>query len=236
MEKKLYETLKGAFHAPPPERKAAFLRTHRRRELSSAELLLSQAGYVRWWTWALSAALFVILLLLAAGREPERVWISAALTPLLALIAIAEWGRSRRYGMEELELCCRMPTGAVLLARMASVGLLHLALLAVFTPMLAAKGEAGILRAGIYLLTPYLLTASLGMELSRRIRGQEGLLVCTAAAVLVCVLGVWALGTRRSLYQPEYLPLWQIALVLTLGASAWETVQCVKGTEELQWS
>ncbi len=236
MEKKLKTALDAAFAAPPPERKAAFLRVHRRRELDPAELLLTQAGYVRWWTWAGSAALFAVILLLAAGQESGTVWTASALTPLLALIAVAEWGRSRRYGMEELELACRMPLRSALLARMAAVGLLHFALLGLAAPILSLWGGGEMLQVGIYLLTPYLLTAAVGMELSRRVRGQEGLLACAAAAALVCAVGIWTRETAFDLYRTESASFRWAALALALAASAFEFVKTIKETEELRWN
>ena len=236
MDKKLKTALDATFAAPPPERKTAFLRVHRRRELGPAELLLTQAGYVRWWTWAGSVALFAVILFLAAGREPGTVWTASALTPLLALIAVAEWGRSRRYGMEELELSCRMPLRAALLAQMAAVGLLHLLLLGLAAPILALWGGGKMLQAGAYLLTPYLLTTAIGMEASRRVRGQEGLLACAAAAFLVCALGMCAWRTWPDMYHAENVSFWWAALALTLAASAFEFVKTVKETEELQWN
>ncbi len=236
MDKKLKTALDAAFAAPPPEGKAAFLRAHRRRELGPAELLLTQAGYVRWWTWAGSAALFAAILFLAAGQKPETVWAASALTPLLALLAVAEWGRSRRYSMEELELACRMPLRVALLARMAAVGLLHLLLLGLAAPVLALWGGGEMLQAGAYLLTPYLLTAAIGMEVSRRIRGQEGLLACAAAAFLVCALGMCAWRTWPDMYHAENVSFWWAALALTLAASAFEFVKTLKETEELRWN
>ena len=96
-------------------------------------------------------------------------------------MAVTENGRSRLYQMEELELACRMSRQSVILARMVVLGLFHLALLAGLTPSLAVWGTVGAARAGVYLLTPYLLTAALGMELSRRVRSRECLPVCGGA-------------------------------------------------------
>ncbi len=236
MDRKLKTALDAAFAAPPPERKASFLRAHRRRELGTVELILTQAGYVRWWTWAGSAALFAFILALASGREPGTVWTASALTPLLALIAAAEWGRSRRYGMEELELACRMPLRAALLSRMAAVGLFHFALLGLAAPVLALWGGAGVFETGASLLTPYLLTAAVGMELSRRVRGQWGLLACAAAAFMVCALGVLSRRARRNLIWAESGPVLWTALGLTLAAAALELIKTIKETEELRWN
>ena len=131
MDRKLQNELRAAFHAPAPERKAAFLKQHCRRELGRWELAAVQAGYIRWWVWGLSLGLFGAILW-AAGR-PYRAGLvcAAALTPFLALLAVAESGRARFYHMDELELACRVPRASVVLARMLVLGLFHLALLGV---------------------------------------------------------------------------------------------------------
>lgn len=56
-------------------------------------------------------------------------------------------------------------------------------------------------QVGVYLLTPYLLTAALGMELTRRIHGRDGMLACGAAAAAISVSGPLAVNIRPALYQ-----------------------------------
>ena len=169
---------------------------------------------------------------MAAWRDEPDLWSASALTPFLAVLAIAENGRSQLHRMEELELACRVPRRSAVLARMAALGLFHLILLGVLTPVLA--GFAGILRAGLYLLTPYLLTAALGLELTRRIRGRKGLLACGAAAALVSVLGTAGANMRPALYQR--LSLWTAALAAAAVAAAVEIALCIKEMEELRWN
>lgn len=236
MDKKMKQALKNAFHAPAPTRKAPFLKKYRRRELSRWDFLLTQAGYIRWWIWAVSVLMFGSVLWLSSGQESEKVWIAAALTPLLALLIVVENGKSRFYGMEELELSCRMPLRTVVLARMMILGLFHLLLLGVLIPVIAAWGAVGLFQAGLYLLTPYLLTTALGMELTRRCRGQEGLLACGGVTALVSTLG-WLAGTGPlKLYLPEYLPWWGGALTIVALATIIELVLKIREAEELQWN
>ena len=236
MDLKLKTALDAAFYAPPPERKTAFLRAHRSRELTDADLLLIQVRYVRWWMWAGSLVLFGLILWIGAKPEMGSVWMATDLVPLMALLAVSEWSRSRRYCMDELELSCRTPLRIVLMARMVSVGLFHLLLLGLSAPVLALWGGVGVLRAGLYLLTPYLFAAAIGMELSRRMQGKEGLLACIAATVLVCILGTWSQGIRPDLYQMESLPFWWTALLLTTAAFVLNVFKLMKGTGELQWN
>lgn len=222
MDKKRKQALKNAFHAPAPTGKAAFLKKYRRLELNRWDFLLIQAGYIRRWIWAVSVLLFGSALWLSLGQDSEKVWAAAALAPFLALLIVVENGKSRFYGMEELELSCRLPLRTVALARMALLGLFHLLLLGTLITVMAAWWAVGLLRAGLYLLTPYLLTAALGMELTRRCRGQEGLLACCGAAVLVSGAGMLLAYQRLALYQQSAMPLWGTALAAAAIAAAVE--------------
>lgn len=235
MDKKLKRALHQAYCAPAPVRKAAFLRRHRRRELGRWELAAIQAGYIRWWIWGLSLALFGLMLWVACPQtQGLGAWYASALTPFLAVLVAAESGRSRMYRMEELELACRMARQSILLARMVALGLFHLTLLAGLTPPLAVWGAAGLARTGVYLLTPYLLTAALGMELTRRIRGGECMLVCGGAAVLVSGLGILIVNRRLIGGLPEHFSLWVAALVVSTVAVGAEIVWSVQERSELQ--
>ncbi len=236
MDKKLKQALNYAYSAPAPAEKAAFLKRHRRRELGRWELVAVQTGYVRWWIWAASLALFGLILWAASRADRMGAWYAAAFTPFLALLVVMEHGRSRVYQMEELELVCRMAWQSVLLARMVVLGLFHLVLLAGLTPPLAAWGAAGMVRTGVYLLTPYLLTAALGMELTRRVRGRECLAACGGAAVLVSAAGMLMVNRRLVMGWPEHFPLWVGVLVLSAAAAGFEIAMNLNGTEELQWN
>lgn len=222
MDKKWKQALAAAYRAPEPMGKAAFLKRHRRRELGRRELVAIQVRYIRWWVWAASLALFGGILRMAAPVKGAGAWYAAAFTPFLALLVVMENGRAQVYQMEELELACRMARQSVILARMVVLGLFHLVLLAGLTPTLAAWGGAGMLRTGAYLLTPYLLTAALGMELTRRIRGRECLLACGGAAVLVSMLGVLLINWPMIFGVPGHFSLWVAALAVSLIATAVE--------------
>ena len=236
MDKKLKRALNDAYRAPPSAGKAAFLKQHRRRELGRWELIAVQAGYVRWWIWGGSLALFGLILWGLVGAGEGGLWCVAAVTPFLALLAVTENSRSRLYGMDELELACRMPWQSVLLTRMVVLGLFHLVLLAGLTPALAVWGGVGAARAGVYLLTPYLSTAALGMELTRRYRGREGLLACGGAAALVSGLGMLPTYLQTIIYRRENLPLWGLALAAATAATAVEINLNFRKMEELPWN
>ena len=236
MDRMLKQALDGAYRAPEPVGKAAFLKRHRRRELGRWELVGIQIRYIRWWVWAASLALFGGILWVAAPVTGVGAWYAAAFTPFLALLAVMENGRAQVCQMEELELACRVPRASVVLARMLALGLFHLALLGALTPALAVWGGLGTARAaGACLLTPYLCTAALGMELTRRFRGREGLLACGGGAALVSAMGTLSVYRLPTLYQPEGLPLWGLALAVSAFAAGAEIIMNMKGRGP-QWS
>ena len=236
MNKKYKQALSSAFYAPPPARKAAFLKQHRRRELGRWELIALQVRYIRWWVWLLSLVLSSFILMTVTLSAESTPWYIAALTPFLALLVITENGRAQLYQMDELELACRMSRQSVILARMVALGLFHLMLFGLLTPLLAVWSTVGAAQAGAYLLTPYLLTAALGMELTRRFRGREGLLACGSAAALVSGLGMLLVNTRPELYGPDSLRLWLAALCAAAAAAGAEVFINWNRTEEIQWN
>lgn len=236
MDKQLRRALEEAYRAPDPVKKSAFLKRHRRRELGRWELVGVQVGYVHWWVWGASLALFGLILWGVARTGAWGMWCASAFTPFLALLVVTESGRSRLYCMEELELACRMARQSVLMARMMALGLFHLALLTGLTPALAVWGGTGAVRAGVYLLTPYLFTAALGMEVSRRVRGRECLLACGGAAALVSAAGTLLAYQRPVLYQRTNLPVWAAALVLAVMAAAVEIKLNFNERSEVQWN
>lgn len=235
MDKKLKQALQEIYCAPAPEGKGTFLKRHRRRELGRWELLSVQVGYIRWWVWAVSMALFGAIFWTTVWAEGMGRWYAAAFTPFLALLVVMENGRAQVYQMEELELACRVPRAGVLLARMVGLGLFHLALLAALTPALAVWGSVSTVQAGVYLLTPYLSTAALGMELTRRVRGREGLVACGGAAAAVSAAGTLAANLRPELYRPGYLSLWGLALAAS-ALAAWMEIMLNLKERELQWN
>ena len=129
-----------------------------------------------------------------------------------------------------------MSRQSAILARMVAIGLFHLFLFTLLAPLLAAYRTVEAVQAGVYLLTPYFLTAALGLELSRRFRGRDGLLACSAVATAVSILGPLAETVRPALYQAENLVLWGTVLAAVILAAAAEFTLHIKRIGELQWN
>lgn len=221
---KLEQELQILFQAPAPQRREVFLAGRPRLSMSQSAFVLSQASYIHKWVWVLSVAVFGVLLGGAAQWQQETLWIAAGMMPFLALLSAQENMRSAMYNMTELELSTRFSMKSIVLARMGLLGSFHLLLLLSLLPLLVLYGQAGIVRTGVYLLVPYLMTTFFSMVRVRKIRGRESLYLCLGIAVMVS--GLQAVGNSvADWYRGELFPWWLLALALLLAGNAWEYYQ-----------
>lgn len=225
------EALRRAFAAPPPEGKPAFLDSLPRRQVGRLAFVALQARYIRKWVWFLFAAVLAVGLLAGRWAQQELLWWLSALTPFLATALTAELGRSAHYGMEELEMATRFSLRSVLLGRMAVLGLCGLTALGLLLALL--PNTAGLLRTGLHLLTPYLLSALLGLEIVRRFRGTEGFYGTLAAGVAVSAL---ALLAQLSQWGEPPLGWWLAAAAVLAVRSVWDCRKLLSQSEEHRWN
>ena len=234
--------LTAAFAPPPPLEADAFLRTLPRPKTGHFAFLLLQAGYIRKWIWAASAALFLAALYLACLLPADDVWLLSALLPFLALTAVAESARSGVYEMEELEMASRFSLKNIVLARMELLGLFHGIAFLILIP-LAARGvpEAALpaealLQSAACLLIPYLSACAFGLWITRKLRGKEGLYACLGESVLTAAA---PFSWHTSPVSPAYCGGTGPLLFLLTGLTALTVLEYrknLKETEELTWN
>jgi len=226
------ELLQQAFSVPAPKKKRAFLRTLPRQEVGLGNLLLSQAAYIRKWVWAMSLLLFGLVVLMAQYVELDVIWILSAIMPFAALLLIMEFAKSSAYCMTELEMTSRFSLRTILLARMVMLGAVQFVGFLLTVP---AVGKS-LLKNGVYLLVPYLLTALLGLVTVRRIHGKEGLFVCGSISAFICVLAPMSKHFVPMLYVQENRMLWVFAAVLLLAGFVKEYRISINHLEEFVWN
>ena len=216
MRREVREELKRVFEPPKPQGKRAFLRALAQPRISILRFALTQLGYIRRWSWAVSVMIF-------AGSVAASVWspsrilgIVSAFAPLLALTVVTESGRSESYEMAELEMATRFSLRSVLLARLGLLGLANLVMFFLLLPVVVWRQELGVLRAGLYILLPYLLTAFAGLWVLRRFRGREAVYCCVGVAACISFLAAMLFETVPRLYQPDMVSWW-LAGVLALS-------------------
>ncbi len=226
--KELRHLLKNAYSAPQPRGKEDFLRAHQRSEIGYWKLLTMQIRYMRPFVWLISIALFAMILILTEFLDWTRMWIASALTPFLALIVITVNSQSERYGMAEWELASRFSLQSITIARMLILGIFHLGLLAVLSPILAHSCSIGFMRTSVYLLVPYVASGTAGLALSRKFHGDETLYASALSAVILSFLFGLSGVFFPAAYKMGRFNIWIVLLAVLLAALLHEVHFSVK--------
>ena len=233
MKQNLKEELSNAFETPEPLRKKEFLKGLPKPGISMSEFIVSQIGYIRSWIWCVSVLVFGLSIGSAVLLSAKILWPISALTPLLALTIVTECGRSESYEMAELEIATRFSLKSVVIARLGILGVENLIFLFLMIPVGIWKHEFSPVRTGLYILSPYLLTAFTGMYIMRKFRGLEGTLLCAGIAGMISFSILLSQYSYPQIYQNENLVWWAVASLLLCIGTVNQTRQMINRTEEL---
>lgn len=232
ISKREKELLEQAFSVPAPKKKRAFLHTLPKQEAGLGALVLSQAAYIRKWVWAASLLVFGLVVFLAQYMELDIIWMLSAIMPFAALLIVMEFAKSSAYGMSELEMTSRFSLRTILMARMVMIGAVQLMGVLLTIPVAGPV----ILRSGVYLLVPYLLTAVLGLAAVRRLPGKEGMYVCGSISTLMCVICPLSEQFAPVLYEAQNFVIWVLAAVVLMVCLGKEYRKNINHLEEFIWN
>ena len=228
--------LKAAFEAPPPVEKEKFLREIERLQpkISHFDFVVSQISYIRKRIWILSAAVFMCAVY-GAFWARDTFWILCALIPFLAVSAVTENRRSMDYGMAEMEMVSRFSLKSVIFARMEILGIVHGFLLMILIPLASLHSVFSWFETGMYVFTPYLLAAALGLEITRRMHGREADYAGLGAALGVSVFyGIFSVTAMED-YGEDALFRWSAGVALLAVWTVRGYRKLIRETEEMTW-
>lgn len=238
-QKQLVQELKAFYQAPNPKERETFLRELGEPEISAVRFFLIQAGYIHKGVLAASVGVFALLVTLMEGArrlDEEMLWAVAACVPFLAMLAAAEGARSRRWGMDELELAAPFSLRAVWLARAGFLGILNLVCLLFGAPLIWGLGQGTAVQAGVFLLAPYLLSAFLNLWIQRKLKGRDALYTSVGVTAMVSSLGVIAYLTGMTAAKVTAAVPWELLLLVLAVLVGNEWRKTVKQTEEYTWN
>lgn len=225
-----------AFAPPEPLHKEDFLRHAPIQPVSTMAFILFQIRYIRRWVWGLDLILLCSALIGTFFLRWEMLYELSAMMPILALTMITESGRSEYYGMAEFEQSARFSLKSVVLARLGILGILNVLLFLCFTLVSNVTMNLSLIRTGVYLLCPYLITAFLCLWASRRFRAEEVLYLCVGITVMIC-LGVLMLQHfAAAVYGGEYFAWWLGVALLSGAGAVGECAGIIKHVEECVWN
>lgn len=231
------DELKQAFEAPMPLGKKKFIQQLDKPCMHFYEFLMVQIRYIRKWVWFISVFAFLASILGAAILPADALWIVSAFTPLLALAIISETGRSERYEMAELEMSTRFSLKSVTLARLGILGITNAILLGLMIPVGLWNNVLSPIAAGLYIVTPFLLTTFLGLHIVRSFREHKTMdAACIGAAIAVSFSVFFFHSTIPSIYQETYLVWWGAGALWLCTETGKLSIEMIKGMEELTWN
>lgn len=239
MRKDIKKFIDKAYEAPLPSRKREFLQELNYPKTRWSDFVISQFGYIQKKVWILSALLFFAVLFFKSVMNQGDIrllWAVSALIPFLALTTVMEATQSIYYGFAELQMTTRYNFQSVILVRMTILGIENLFLLCAFTPVITFQIEIGILKTGIYLLVPYLLTCCILFVFVNSLQTKNITFYCAVAAVTVSGMGIILSSMQSALYKDQYFILWLAALSVLLLCAVKNLRKLIKNMEELTWN
>lgn len=232
VNKKIKSLLVQEFQAPPPTKKEEFFCCVPFKRIRLCTFFLIQATYIQKWIWIFSAFLFFIALICSCTLERDILWEISAFMPILALSLITESGRSKRYGMEELEQSSRFSQKMVLLARLTILGIENLVLSCLIIPFVFQNSKFSLAQVGVFLLCPYLLTAFLGVTILRRVRGREADYLCIFIAFCISIGNTLLSQSYSYVYENIHLIWWFFSGIFFLVGTIYQYSQILKQEEK----
>lgn len=234
-EKEWREALSNAFETPKPLHKKEFLQKITPPGLHVSGFLLIQLRYIRRRFWIASGLVFAAALAGSFLLTFDMLWAISSFMPLLALITVTEMGRSEHYEMAELEMATCFSLKSVLLARLGILGFGNLSLFLLLLPVSLLGSRLCPTQAGLYILTPFLLTTFLCLCIVRRYRERDTIYLCAGISVFIGLFVYPLRLTIPRLYEEHSLRGWIILSGLLFFGIA-RQYQNLITQEELLWN
>lgn len=238
MNEKMKSALQKAFEAPVPDhqKKTLFLQRFPKSSISMGEFVLSQIAFIRKGIWVVSLLLFLVALYGEYVIKIQTLWVVSSFLPLVAMLTVSECVKSKFHGMEELEMATRFSLKSVISARLTILGVFDLLAFFILLPLCSVDEAASFFRTGVYLIVPYLLTATACLWITRRFRGTEGSYGCASVALLVGGANAGGHFFADFLYQAQYFGGWLILAFILIGTMIYEVRRIMKQSEVNKWN
>lgn len=241
MNKKLKSQIRSAFDTPTSTGKTEFLQTLNFPKASRLDFILVQIGYIRKRVWIISCLLLIGTLyglyIYSSNNTFSVIWVVSSLLPFVALVAITEISRSQTYNMAELEMSCKHSFSDVVLVRFGILGSFNFVIFSILLLSLIGKTDYNIIRLGMYLLTPFLLTTTLSLFTLDHLHSRETTYICGGISCFISLLNsLLTINKYNGIFTDKYLSFWSITFLILFLAVVKETIKFIKRTEELQWN
>ena len=217
-------------------RKNEFIKKYQRRELNYRELLRVQLQYMGAQLTAIFGYTLTMLLGTLANIDVDLAKIVAVFAPLAALFALTGLGKSKKYGMEEIEMSSRFSLRTITIIRLAIIGIAGLAIMLAASCALRAVTGMGLFVSFAAAGVPYLVTTFLCMLLIRRWHSPKNIYGCVVIAAGVSAAMFGGIDILEHCCAGLYRSVLSGVLLISVGLTAVEVCGYIRESEELQWN
>lgn len=239
MSKKINDAIRLAYKPPEPLEKGRFLAGFREAPIGHPEFVRRQFGFIKkriWFLYSLMFAATIFMGLQAGKNTTEALWWLSAALPFLSIFIVTELSRSISCNMAELEMSCRYSLADIAVARSFIMGLSQLISIAAFAAVFHKTSGIGILKTGVYLLSPYLLSLILSMAVLRRAVAREKLYLSVACCCFVSAACLWMKYNCPFVYETGYIRIWNAAFAVLAILTVYEFIILKKKLEDNEWN
>lgn len=233
MKRELREQLRQYYEAPSPAGKQEFLRKMHGPRRRTGAMLMVQLRYIPVSAWVLSTALFVLMLLSERLLFVYYAGTAYALVPFLSVTTISVSMRSGRYHMAELERTTLFSLGSVIMMRMLLLGAGNFLMLAAWAFFAGTSFFAAEL---MYILVPYMLTASGSLMVYRRYAQRDANYMSLVVSGGVAALELSAVHGAAFLFEDRYVGVWAAGCALLAVLFAVQIRKSAKSMEDMVWN
>lgn len=242
MNKKLKKELSIAFEPPKAMNKEEFLQTLDYPKITITEFLHIQMGYIRKRVWCIFFSLLVVAIACTSFIDKDNnivavIGMISAIVPFIALVMIIELARSSAFSMAELEMTTRFQLSDIVLARLGILGTVTIILFLLILPIISRTIGLGIVKTGIYILVPYLLTCIISLGIVSHTKGKDSAYYCGVSSVVVSAsICVFGFAKHTMMYSEKYYNIWVFIFVISIFIVMKQVKQFIRKTEELEWN
>ena len=213
------------FEAPEPQGKQQFLEkvshmhVQASKKTSIAYMAWVQFSYISKWLWVFSSFVFICIFISSRYIAEETLWFLSAAIPFIVTFSLSESMRSVVYGMREFEMSSKFTLKSIIMLRVIIIGTVNMFML------LATAGLSGssMCNSLLYMLVPYLSSATGGFIILRKFPAREGVYFSSGFGAIISLVNVKSVQAYSWIYDARYTGIWAIVIIVLLAAASYES-------------
>lgn len=219
------QEIRKYFEAPEPQRKQEFIEKvslmpfQEPRKTSICYMAWVQFSYISKWLWVFSAFIFICIFISSRYIPGSMLWFLSAVMPFIVTFSLSESMRSIIYGMREFEMSSKFTLKSIIMLRVAIIGAVNMFIL-LFAACLSGSGMCSSL---LYMLVPYLSSATGSFIILRKFPAREGVYFSSGFCVIISLVNIKSVQSYSWIYDARYTGIWVIAFILLLAAASYES-------------